>query len=483
MYNGAASIGAIDKILKPYYENDIARGILNDAEAQFHLACLLLKDTQYYQIGGTDIEGNDITNPVSFLLLEAAHEINAPVNICIRVHKKQNPKLLEKGVFYLFKDKTSFPNFISDENINIGFMKNGFPAKLARQREKTGCHWCSVPGREYGMNDVIKVNFAAIFDIALREMLSDIDISPSSEVLWEIFIKHLKKGIEVTSDGIDFHIKHMHKIFPELVLDLLCYGTVEKGVDATHGGLEYYNIGVDGCGLATTADSFGSIKQRIDIEEKISWNKLLFYLDNDFKNAEDIRLILNNTPKFGSGNSKADKYAIRIAKTFTELVKAKHTKNGYIMIPGIFSWANTIALGKELGATPNGRHAGEPISHGGNPDIGNMESGSTPTAIAKAVASVQTGYGNTVPLQIELDPGLIDDEEMITKFIGYIKGFFELGGTLLNVNIIDKRKILEAYKDPSKYPYLIVRVTGFCAYFIDLTKEWQKFVVDRIMQS
>ncbi|MCL4378113.1 MAG: formate acetyltransferase [Actinobacteria bacterium] len=482
MYNGAAAVGAIDVFLKPYYDIDKAKGILSDDEALYHLACLLVKDNEYYQIGGTDIYGSDVTNSISFLLLEAAHLLKIPTSIYVRVHEKQNPKLLKRAVEILFEDGAGSPNFISDENINKGFMKNGYSIELARQREKNGCHWCSIPGREYTMNDVVKVNFASIFNFALKEMANDQKELPSTKKLWNLFIKHLEKAISTIAKGIDFHLEHMHEVFPELVLDLLCHGTIEKGLDATHGGVQFYNMCVDGAGLATVADSFAALEQRIEKEKCITWEELYGCLDNNFKDAEHIRLLLKNIPHYGKGQTRADEFAINISKSFTKLVKEKPTPNGFNMIPGIFSWANTTSFGLTTAATPNGRFSGDPISHGANPDPG-INGSESITALAIAVASVQTGYGNTVPLQLDVDPLLGRGDKAINSFIAFIKGYYDLGGTLLNVNILDKKKILDANVNPLKYPDLIVRVTGFSAYFASLSKEWRQLVVNRIMES
>jgi formate C-acetyltransferase len=137
-------------------------------------------------------------------------------------------------------------------------------------------------------------------------------------------------------------------------------------------------------------------------------------------------------------------------------------------------------MGKEVGATPNGRQAGDPISHGANPDPGFRKDGA-PTAMAVAIASVQPSYGNTAPMQIELDPGISRDQEGIDTICGLIKTHFQLGGTQINMNLLDADKILEAHKDPSKYPDLVVRVTGFSAYFASLSPEFRQLVVNRII--
>ena len=101
--------------------------------------------------------------------------------------------------------------------------------------------------------------------------------------------------------------------------------------------------------------------------------------------------------------------------------------------------------------------------------------------MAVAVAAVQPGYGNTAPLQLDLDPGMASGEEALAKIEALIRGHFDLGGTLINANALNSEQILEANEDPSKYPDLIVRVTGFSTYFASMSKELRQFVVDRIV--
>ncbi|PKO23899.1 MAG: hypothetical protein CVU38_01760 [Chloroflexi bacterium HGW-Chloroflexi-1] len=116
MYNGSGSMGQIDEWLRPYYEREVAAGALTDEEAIFHIACLFLNDTQYYQLGGSDASGRDLTSKVSFLILEAAHRLKTPVNIGIRVHDGLDPQLLRRGIEIMFEDKTAFPKFLGDKN-------------------------------------------------------------------------------------------------------------------------------------------------------------------------------------------------------------------------------------------------------------------------------------------------------------------------------------------------------------------------------
>lgn len=484
MYNGSGEWGQMDELLRPFYDRDIEAGILTDEEATFHIACLLLTETAYIQLGGPDADGNDLSSPVSYLVLEAIHQLKIPANITIRMGEKLDPELVHRGMEILFEDRMGFPKFLGDKPVNDGFIKNGYPIELARQRTYSGCHWLAIPGREYTMNDMVKIEFGTVFMLVLREMMADSSVAPSVDNLWDRFRKHLRRAVEVIAEGLDFHLKHMHAVFPELLLDLFCYGPVEKGLDSSHGGVEYYNLCLDGASLATVADSFAAIEQRIEKEGRLGWQEMMEYIENDWAgdDGERTRLMMRNIPRFGSGGSLADEWAVNISQTFTALVKEKPTPAGFNMIPGLFSWAKVIDYGRQLGATPNGRHAGDPVSHGPNPEPGfNEGKGGTPTQMVTAVAAVQCGYGNTSPLQLDLDPGMASGEEGINKVEALIKSHFDMGGTLININVLDRNTILAANEDPLKFPDLIVRVTGFSAYFASLSKELRQYVVDRVV--
>ncbi len=484
MYNGSGSGGRLDVLLTPYYERDVAAGILTDEEAEFHIANILLRDTTYLQLGGPDETGRDVTNRVSYLILEAAHKLRIPTNVGVSVGPSVDPGLLRRGVEIQFEDKAGTPKFLGTENIIQGFARNGLPLELARQRAYAGCHWFALPGREYCLNDCGKINLAKVFEVAFNDLMGDPSVVPSLAALWERFCAHLEAAVATMADVYDWHVRHKHEVFPELVLDLCCYGPLERGLDASAHGVDYYNFGLDAAGLATVADSLAAIEQRVEGEGRLSWGKLKALLDSDWAGAEAerARLMMHSIPRYGSGGSCADAWAVQVTTKFVELVKAQPTPDGHNMIPGHFSWANTIPMGKETGATPNGRHAGAPISHGANPDPGFRRDGA-PSAMAQAIASVQCGWGNSSPMQLELDPGLARDEGGLESVYYLIKTHIELGGTQVNLNVMDADKVLEAHRDPSKYPDLVVRVTGFSAYFASLSPEFRQIVVDRIIRA
>jgi formate C-acetyltransferase len=492
MYNGSGSLGRLDVLLMPYYERDLANGTLSgDEEAIFHIACLLLRDTGYLQLGGPDASGTDTTHRVSYLVLEAAHALKIPANVGVAVGATTDPGLLRRGVEVMFADKTGIPKFLGVDVTARDYAKNGYDLAWGYERAYSGCHWSAIPGREYTLNDCVKINFARVFEVAFNELsvepvetgLVESGVSTgSTDELWRRFEHHLGQAVAATARALDFHLAHMHRVFPELVIDLLGHGPIEKGEDASHGGVEFYNLCVDGSALATVADSFAALEQRVENEGRLTWQEVAEHLAHNWQTpgGERARLLMRNIPRYGCGGSLADAWAVKIVEAFTRLVKAHPTPNGFNMIPGLFSWANTIPMGRAVGATPNGRRAGDPISHGANPDPGFRKDGA-PTAMAVAIASVQPGYGNTAPMQMELDPGLSRDEAGIESVCNLIRTHFQLGGTQINLNILDAAKILEAHADPGKYPDLVVRVTGFSAYFASLSPEFRQLVVDRII--
>jgi pyruvate-formate lyase len=484
MYDGSGSVGRLDAVLLPYYERDIAKGTLTDEEASFHLACILVRDTGYIQLGGYDDAGNDSTNPVSYLLLDAIDKAKLPANIGVAVADSIDHGLARKGVEMVLRNRNGIPKFLGFDVTSRDFTRNGYPLALGRNRVYSGCHWSAIPGREYALNDIVKIHLGIVFDVALHDMMAHAPEKASSGLLWKYFETHLARAADVTARGIEFHLEHMGDVFPELALDLLCHGTIEKGRDAADGGVEFYNLCVDATTLATVADSFAALELRIDRERRLAWPQIMQLLDTDWAgpDGESMRVLMKNSPRFGSGGSIADEWAKRIADLFTRLIVSHSVPGKRRFIPGIFSWALVNTLGRELGATPNGRKAGDPISHGANPHPGFRKDGAA-TAIASAVASVQPGYGNTAPLQMDLDPGLIKGTDGAGIVESLIRTHFALGGTQINLNVLDVRQVLEAYKDPSKHPELVVRVTGFSAYFASLSPEMRKFVVDRIISE
>ena len=481
-YNRDGAGGQLDELLRPYYERDKAANRITDEDAEFFIFCLLLNDPHYYQLGGPDENGRDMTSPLSFLILEAAAKLKSSCNLTIRVHDGLDRRLFRRGVEILLENKLGYPRFSGDKALVEGFMKNGYSAELARRRIATGCNWMSLPGMEYTLNDVVKINIAKVFEVAFKEIAAEPE--PTLKKLENRYICHFRKAVETVMKGLDFHLKHQYLNEPELLLNLLSHGPLEKGLDVSHGGAQFYNMALDGAGLAVVADSFAAIQQFVGESKVLSWQELSHALETDFVGmaGEKIRLLLQSGDRFGQGGSRGDFWAKRLTEILREEVAGRRTPDGHLVIPGWFSWADTVRFGKNVGATPNGRHAGEPISHGANPNPGFRKDNAL-TSLTAAVAAVQPGYGNTAPLQLELDIGYAKTEHAIENLMALMEAHFTLGGTLININVVDGKTLLAAHKEPEKYPDLVVRVTGFSAYFTSLSKEFRQLVVNRLIHT
>ena len=152
------------------------------------------------------------------------------------MHAGQNEEFFLKSVQYLFEDRKGWPRYAGDKGLVEGFMRNGYSAELARQRIATGCHWMAIPGREYPMNDIIKINTAKVLEVAFQEMMAE-SANPGMADLFARFEKHLRKAVEVVAEGLDFHLAHQKDNQPELLLNLLCHGPIEKGRDVSDEGV------------------------------------------------------------------------------------------------------------------------------------------------------------------------------------------------------------------------------------------------------
>lgn len=479
MWFCGGALSQLDELLRPYYEADLAAGRTNPEHATWCFAALFFNDTHYSQIGGPHpVDGHDVTSPVSFLLLEAAHRLRIPSNLGVRVHPGLDPALLRRSVEQNFEAGTGACYPCSD-GLDAGYARNGVPMSLARMRAKVGCNWTALPGIEYCLQDICRICLVSPLLHAIEDLRDD--PAPSMERLWASYDGHLAAAVETLKEGLDWHMAHHAANCPELVLNLFAHGPVERGLDMAGGGVDIYRLTTDGVGLATVADSLAAVERRVFSESRISWQELLEALDADFDGFERVHSLLRGGPRYGAGGSRADEWAARVAALFTKLVRETPTPGGYTVLPGLFSHGVVRELGRNLGATPNGRRAGGPISHSADPDPGFMAGGAAPTAKAAAVALVQPGWGNTTPLQLDVDLGTARAAGGIEAVEALIRAHNQMGGTLVNLNVLSKEQLLAAHADPSLYPDLVVRVTGYSAYFRSLSPEYRQQVVDRIL--
>ena len=483
-YFVGGALQQLDELLRPYYERDVANGELNDDEAVWILASLFFNDTHYSQIGGLTPDGSrDMTSRLSFLVLDAMHLLKIPANIALRVHDKVNPELLRRSLTYTVEDGTGV-----DYSLNVGceqgYANAGFPMGLARQRAKVGCNWTALPGREYPLQDVTRANLAFALHHALVELKSFPADAWCLETLFDCFTRHVGVIVDSIKSGYDKHYEVVGRNTPELVYNLFMHGPIERGLNCSEGGVDILNFNIDGVGLATVADSLAAIERRVVMEQRLSWQDLFRLLDTNWDGAEDLRLMMRNIERFGSPGSRAENWAIRIRDVFVAACRGSGTPKHHLpVIPGMFSHGNIQELGARLPATPNGRFFGEAISHSNEPDPGfarGVDSFS-PSLKATAVAKAQPGYGNSAPLHLDIDADMVRTEAGMDALIALIHTHNRMGGTLINLNCLTRERLEAAHENPDQYPDLLVRVTGYSAFFASLSKEYRQQILDRFL--
>lgn len=483
MYYAGGALGQIDELFRLYYEKDKEKNNLNDEDAIWYFASLFFNDTHYSQIGGLTPDGKaDVTSNVSFLILDAIHYLGIPSNVGIRVHDNMSQELLRRSLEYNMEDGTGVC-YSCNIGCEEGFMKNGYPAELARMRIKTGCNWTAIPGVEYPLQDVTRINMPIALTTALTEM-KESKLQGTQE-LWKLFQKHLSIMLDCIKEGYDWHYEHVSEDIPEIVLNLFMHGPIERGLNCAQGGVDIMDLNIDGIGLATVADSFAAMEQRIETEKVLTFEELYQALDSNYEGYETIRLMLKNIDRLGTPNSLAMKWAEKIKDFFVEYCMSTPTPKHHLKInAGMFSHGDIIRYGETLPATPNGRKFGDPISHSNEPDPGFANGLTTfsPSLKANCVAKLQPGYGNSSPLHLDIDNSMLTKEGGVDALETLIHTHNHMGGTLINLNCLTKERLLKAHADPESDPDLVVRVTGYSAFFSSLSPKYRQQIVDRFLQ-
>lgn len=477
------ALDQLDEALRPYYDKDVADGILSDDEAVWYIAGVFYNDTHYSQIAGLIPDGSrDMTSRMSFIILDAMHALKIPINIALRISDKVNETLLRRSLEYTMEDGSGV-----DYSLNVGceegFMRNGYPLGLARKRSKVGCNWTAIPGIEYPLQDVTRCNLGHAFYQAMKDVRTG---ERSLDNLFERFKYHTQTIVDSIKTGYDKHYEVVGRNTPEVVYNLFMHGPVERGLNCSEGGVDVMSFNIDGVALATVADSFAAIEQRVVNEGRITWDELFDVLDKNYEGHEDIRLMLSNIKRFGSPNSIAEKWALMIRDHFVWCCKHEGTpKYNLPIIPGMFSHGTIFDLGRRLPATPNGRRNFEAISHSNEPDPGFARGLDTfsPSLKATAVAKAAPQHGNSAPLHLDIDTDMLEKSGGVDALIALIHTHNHMGGTLINLNCLTEKMLLEAHEDPSTHPDLIVRVTGYSAFFASLSKNYRQQIIDRFLSK
>jgi formate C-acetyltransferase len=287
-------------------------------------------------------------------------------------------------------------------------------------------------------------------------------------------------SINVMVELTDIKDQVIAEFFPTPLLSSTIEGCVESGMDVTRGGARHNHSTACAQGIATTANSMAAIKWAVFDKKLVTMEEMIQHLRNNFAGAEDLRQqLLNKAPKYGTSNPEADDIALWIMKLAdTESRKHKRPMDGGTYRTCMISAGTQVMGGRILGATPDGRKAGEAVSNGISPANGTETQGMTAALHSVAKISEPRFSGGTA-LNMTLNPSSIKTDEGLEKFAFLVEGYFELGGRQVQFNPVNRQILLEAQKKREAYPDLMVRVSGYSYRFIDLSRGLQDDIIAR----
>jgi formate C-acetyltransferase len=270
---------------------------------------------------------------------------------------------------------------------------------------------------------------------------------------------------------------------PTPLLSLLVAGCLESGVEVNAGGARYDSTGMQGVGLADVADSLAAIEQVVFEERRLPLAALVAAADRDFAGDEELRRRLEGrVPKYGQDRGRAEHWARVTAELYGEAVRRHRNPRGGPYAAGFWTMTTHLGFGRRLGALPSGRRAGAPLSDGISPGNGCDRDG--PTASMRAAARVGSpAVGNGLCLNEKLDPWYLRGEPGTKLLADLTRGYFAAGGMQVQYNVIDAAVLLDAKRHPERHRDLVVRISGYSAYFNDLTEAMKDDLIARTLHG
>ncbi|MBW1870554.1 MAG: hypothetical protein JRJ19_00725 [Deltaproteobacteria bacterium] len=511
------SHGRIDQYLYPLYQSDLEKGRLTRQQAKELLECWWIKHNYAYDyqgrvgnnqginssfgqlitLGGIDAEGKDASNQLTCLMLEIIDEINMlEPKPNIRLHVNTPDDLL-KRVAELVARAQGSPFLLNfDETSMRGLEWQGLPKEDLWNYAPVGCLENTLQGNDRSGTVDVNLNLAKAVELTLfngRDLESGKQVGlktgeatsfESFDQFYSAFCRQLERMLNriVAANNLADSIRASYA--PTPFLSLLVDGCAQSGKDITAGGARYNFITVEGVALATTADSLMAVKKLVFESKRVSMSNLVEAISKNFEGFEKLRQILiNKAPKYGNDDDAADEMAMKISKFWTELAaKRVSPATSRTYRGGYLSWNYWVAYAPKTAATPDGRLRGTFLSNGSCPVTGRDSQG--PTANTRSVGKIGVETApNGDSHTITLSPSLVRDAEHIDKLAAFLKAYTQEGGTALQINILDPQTLKEAQKNPTEFGNLLVRVTGYNAYFVTLGKEIQDEIISRVSHS
>jgi len=492
------SLGRMDQYLWPYYQASVTEGVDASAIREL-LQCFYLKTNTIVfvrstesaksfagfpsgfnlVVGGVDSEGNDASNELSRLLLDVQKDTRLPQpNLSLRVfsdtpddlyHEAGEVIRLGDGVPQVFNDEVNVPAFVN----------RGVSLADARDYAVVGCVELSIPGRMYGLHDISMFNMVRCLEIAMHERPHGYE---SFEELERAVEKTIDEYVGLMVEGCNVCDEAHRETSPTPLLSVLVADSLEKGADITAGGARYNPSGVQGVGTANLADSLCVIRRVVFEEKALSWEDLLAMLDRGWSGEGDEvwrQRFVNRYPKYGNDVDEVDKVGRRFLEHYGEVVATYENPRGGRFQPGSYTVSAHIPLGEACGATPDGRRAHEQLADGGlSPMVGRDKHG--PTASLRSVSKLDNVLdSNGSLLNVKFTPSTLAGDAGLAKLSAYLRAFSRLGIQHVQFNVVDRSTLLDAQAHPENHKDLVVRVAGYSAMFVELSKPVQDDIINR----
>ena len=519
------SYGRFDQYAWPYLEADLAAGRITEDEAVELLTNLWIKTltvnkvrsqahtfssagSPMYQnvtIGGQTPDGRDAVNRLSFLVLRSIGQTRLPQpNLTVRYHRNLNQAFMDEAL-EVMKLGTGMPAFNNDEVIIPSFIEKGVKKEDAYDYSAVGCVETAVPGKwGYRCTGMSYMNFPRILLMAMNrgvdmtsgkrftEDYGDFRNMQSFDELmqaWDNTVRELTRASVIVENAIDLASE---REVPDILCSTLTRDCLGRGKTIKEGGAVYDFISGLQVGIADMADSLAAIKTLVFEGKKITTGQLMDALENDFAGPEGEqirRLLINEAPKYGNDDDRADLLVVdAYASYIDEMKKYPNTRYGRGPVGGI-RYAGTSSISANVGqgygtmATPNGRHARQPLAEGCSPAHSMDKNG--PTAVFKSVSKLPTHeITGGVLLNQKVTPALLSTAENTKKLELMIRAFFNrLEGYHVQYNVVDRATLIDAQKHPEKHRDLIVRVAGYSAFFNVLSRATQDDIIERTEQT
>lgn len=497
--NGSQSWGIrIDQLLIKYYDKDIAEKKLNRHEALDIIISLWKMYDTYGErcanltLGGCNSNGDDMCNEMTLICMEASMKEKACVPLLtLRVHPELDEKVWNTAL-QLVQCGQGFPAFYNDPVAIKAKMNAGISRNAAFDYSTLGCVELTIAGREYDDTEGARINWLKLLEVMLFDgkcLITDrewrleehhrLEEFTTFDQFYNWYKRELMSIIVRIAKFVDKAAELYSDYWPVPYLSSLSYGCFENGSDITEKGTKYYTYSINCAGMANAVNSLEVIEQLVYKEKIVTFEQLKDALKHNYKGYEELRKRVLLCPKYGNDVESVDKKMADLMKLFSETVhnqKPSYRKGMYQC--GFYTVMHHALLGEKTGASCDGRFAYTSLANSLSPTQGTDVNG--PTALINSVNKVSMQYmGNGGALDIKFLPSYFDNQNHVQALRYLIETYFEDGGLELQINVVDSEILKKAQMEPDKYKNLVVRVSGYSAYFVNLDKELQNEIIMR----